>query len=174
MSAERVILVDAEDRELGTAEKLDAHVRGLLHRAVSVLLFDARGRTLLQRRAAGKYHSAGLWANACCSHPRPGEDAPVAARRRLVEELGIDVPLVHALTFTYRAPVGGGLIEHELDHVFTGRFQGEPRPAPDEVEAWEWRDAARLPGEVSAEPERYAAWLPLVLARLAAAGRLPP
>ena len=146
MSAERVILVDAEDRELGTAEKLDAHVRGLLHRAVSVLLFDARGRTLLQRRAAGKYHSAGRWANACCSHPRPGEDAPV----------------------------GGGLIEHELDHVFTGRFQGEPRPAPDEVEAWEWRDAARLPGEVSAEPERYAAWLPLVLARLAAAGRLPP
>jgi isopentenyl-diphosphate Delta-isomerase len=174
MDTERVILVDEHDRELGTAEKLDAHVRGLLHRAVSVLLFDAQGRTLLQRRAAGKYHSAGLWANACCSHPHPGEDALAAAHRRLREELGIDAPLVHALTFTYRAEVGSGLVEHEVDHVFTGRFDGEPRPAPAEVEAWEWRDAAALAAAVRAAPERYAAWLPLVLAQLAAAGRLPP
>ena len=167
-----MILVDASDREQGSAEKLDAHMRGLLHRAVSVLLFDSRGRTLLQKRAAGKYHSAGLWSNACCSHPRPGEETLAAARRRLREEMGVDAPLAHALSFVYRAEVGGGLVEHELDHVFVGRFEGEPRPDPAEVEAWEWRDAARLLSEVYAEPERYAPWLPLALERLAQAGLL--
>jgi isopentenyl-diphosphate delta-isomerase len=174
VTEERVILVDELDRELGTAEKLDAHARGLLHRAVSVLLFDARGRTLLQRRAAGKYHSAGLWSNTCCSHPRPGEETLAAARRRLREEMGIDAPLARALAFVYRAEVGGGLIEHELDHVFTGSFAGEPRPDPAEVEAWEWRDARRLLADVRADPAPYAPWFPQALERLAAEGRLAP
>jgi isopentenyl-diphosphate delta-isomerase len=139
---------------------------------VSVLLFDARGRTLLQKRAAGKYHSARLWSNACCSHPRPGEETLAAAQRRLREELGIDAPLAHALSFVYRVQVGGGLVEHEFDHVFVGRFEGEPRPDPAEVEAWEWCDAARLLSEVRAEPERYAPWLPLALEGLVQAGLL--
>ena len=176
MSAERVILVDERDREVGSAEKLDAHRQGLLHRAVSVLVFDGQGRTLLQKRAAGKYHSAGRWSNTCCGHPRPGEETLAAARRRLREEMGIDAALAHALTFVYRAEVGGGLIEHEVDHVFLGRFAGEPEPDPAEVEGWEWRDARRLLADLRADPAAYSPWLPLTLERLAAEGGIggPP
>ncbi len=163
MTEEQVILVDENDRELGTEPKLAAHERGLLHRAVSVFLFDGRGNTLLQRRAAGKYHSAGLWANACCSHPRPGESAADAARRRLREEMGVDCELRPIHTFTYRADVGGGLVEHELDHVFAGRFDGEPAPNPAEVADWRWHDVAALERDVEANPERYARWLAAAL-----------
>ena len=172
MSAERVILVDERDREVGSAEKLDAHRQGLLHRAVSVLVFDGQGRTLLQKRAAGKYHSAGRWSNTCCGHPRPGEETLAAARRRLREEMGIDVALAHALTFVYRAEVGGGLVEHEVDHVFLGRCEGEPRPDPAEVEAWEWRHVQLLLSQVIAAPVGFAAWFPPLVEELAAAGRL--
>jgi len=173
MRREEVILVDADDREVGTAEKLDAHARGLLHRALSVFLFDADGRVLLQRRAADKYHSSGLWSNTCCSHPRPGEDVGAAAARRLGEEMGIDVPLARAFAFLYRAEVAAGLVEHELDHVFTGRFDGEPSPNPDEASDWAWRDPAELEREIAAEPARFAAWLPLALAGLRERGLVP-
>ena len=170
MSVERVILVDADDRAIGTAEKLDAHRRALLHRALSVFLFDRAGRVLLQRRAAGKYHSPGLWSNACCSHPRPGEETAAAARRRLREELGVDCALAHALTFTYRAEVEGGLVEHEVDHVFVGRFDGEPRPDPAEVGAVEWAGPEDLRAALAAEPERFTKWLEPALSRLIAEG----
>ncbi|MFT4022708.1 MAG: isopentenyl-diphosphate Delta-isomerase [Flavihumibacter sp.] len=111
----QVVLVDNDDREVGTMEKMEAHRQAKLHRAFSVFIFDSRGRMLLQQRAFGKYHSGGLWTNACCSHPFPGEAVEDAARRRLKEELGFTVPLTHLFSFIYKAPFDNGLTEHEYD-----------------------------------------------------------
>lgn len=156
---ESVVLVDPEDNEVGSMGKLQAHVEGKLHRAFSVFLFDAQGRLLVQRRAAGKYHSAGLWTNTCCSHPRPGEHVPEAARRRLREEMGIDTPLVHRFSFIYKAEFENGLIEHELDHVFFGEWDGPVRPNPEEADAAAYMSIEELNADLSAHPERYTAWL---------------
>jgi isopentenyl-diphosphate delta-isomerase len=163
---ERVVLVDAEDRELGTAAKLDAHRSGSLHRAFSVFVFDRNGRLLLQQRALSKYHSGGLWANACCSHPRPGEAVLEAARRRLREELGVSCTLEPVFGFVYRASLDNGLIEHEYDHVLVGRFEGTPEPDPREVADWRWAEPAELAADLAANPGRYAAWLPPAFAEL--------
>ena len=163
IAEERVILVDDDDREVGTAEKLDAHRRGVLHRAVSALIFDSAGRQLLQRRALSKYHSAGLWSNACCSHPRPGESAADAVARRLREEMGITVPLTPLLRFTYRAEFGDGLVEHEVDHVFTGSFEGSPAPDPAEVSDWRWIAPDALAAEMTLAPESFTAWFRLLV-----------
>lgn len=159
-SADLVVLVDRDDREVGTADKLDVHRDGRLHRAVSVFLFDDAGRWLLQRRADGKYHSAGLWSNTACTHPRPGEAPAVAAVRRLEEEMGVRCLLKPAFSFLYRAELDGPepLVEHEFDHVFVGRFSGAPAPAPDEVSAWRWMDVPTLHDELDRAPERYTPW----------------
>ncbi len=157
---ERVVLVDERDRELGQADKLEAHRAGTLHRAFSLFVFDAAGRVLLQRRAEGKYHSAGRWSNTCCGHPRPGEGTEAAARRRLNEEMGVDCELERVGRFVYRAAVGGDLVEHEVDHVLIGRFDGEPRPDPREVSEWRWVDLGALVQDAAAHPERYTVWLP--------------
>lgn len=161
--AERVILVDELDREIGFAEKLSAHREGALHRAFSVFVFDAGGRLLLQRRAAGKYHSGGLWSNTACGHPRPGEETVSAARRRLREEMRVECGLREAFGFVYRAEVGGALVEHEFDHVLVGRHAGDPAPDDAEVEAWKWIALDELRGELAREPEAYSVWLRLVL-----------
>jgi isopentenyl-diphosphate Delta-isomerase len=166
---EQVILVNARDEAIGTEGKLRAHQRGLLHRAFSVFVFDHQGRVLLQRRAAAKYHSGGLWSNTCCGHPRPGELVANAAARRLAEEMGINCELQARSTFMYRADLAGGLVEHEIDHLLTGTFQGPPAPNPDEVEAWGWMPFDRLVLECAAEPSRYSAWLPMALAELSSA-----
>ena len=163
---EMVVLVDQDDAPIGTAPKSRVHRTGERHRAVSVFLFDAQGRLLLQQRAAQKYHSPGLWSNTCCGHPRPGETPAAAARRRLREEMGIECELAHALTFEYRAPVGE-LIEHEVDHVFTGRFTGTPSPDAEEVGGWSWRALDEVVADARANPLRYSAWLPIALERLA-------
>lgn len=155
---DRVVLVDAADLETGTMDKLAAHRRGLLHRALSVILVDGGGRLLLQKRAAAKYHSGGLWTNTCCSHPRPGEPVDVAARRRLEEEMGIACSLVPLFVTRYRAPVSNGLVENELVHVFGGRFDDAPDPDPAEVEAWRRAGLDELRADVSAAPERYSVW----------------
>ena len=157
---ERVIIVDASDVELGTAPKLDAHCDGgALHRAFSIFLTNARGEILLQRRADGKYHTPGLWTNTCCGHPRPGEATEEAARRRLREEMGVDCELTHLFTFTYRAELGAGLSEHEIDHVFVGRFEGAPAPDPAEVSEWRWVDPAMVRRDLETHPERFTPWL---------------
>ena len=161
---ERVILVDECDRELGAGEKLRAHKDGALHRAFSVFIFDRRGRLLLQKRARGKYHSAGLWSNTACGHPRPGEATQEAARRRLREEMSLDCDLREAFEFLYRAELDGALVEHEYDHVFVGTHEGEP-PAPDpsEVEDWRWVSMNELRRGLREEPHRYSPWLKLAV-----------
>ena len=156
---EQVILVDEQNREVGADEKLRAHQRGAPHRAFSVFVFDRRGRLLMQRRAAGKYHSAGLWSNTACGHPRPGETTGEAARRRLREEMGFDCELREAFEFIYRAELDGALVEHEYDHVFVGEYSGQPAPDPSEVEAWRWVSLGELRRDLRTEPARYTFWL---------------
>jgi isopentenyl-diphosphate delta-isomerase len=154
----QVILVDEMDRPVGQRDKLAAHVSGELHRAFSIFLFDRDGRWLLQQRHPEKYHSGGLWTNACCSHPAPGETTPEAASDRLRHEMGITVPIEPAFQFLYRTRFENDLIEHELDHVFVGRFDGEPVPNPAEVSAWRWVEPFTLQDEMSRHPERFTYW----------------
>jgi isopentenyl-diphosphate Delta-isomerase len=153
-----VILVTPDDRAIGSAEKMCAHMLGLLHRAVSVFVFDKEHRLLLQRRAAGKYHSPGRWSNTCCTHPWPGESTDGAAHRRLIEEMGLRCPLTEVFDFTYYASLDRGLAEHEVDHVFTGRFDGDPVPNADEVDGWRWESLDDICDDVAQRPERYSAW----------------
>ena len=165
--SERVVLVDAADAEIGTEDKLAAHRAGRLHRAFSVFVFNGRGEMLLQRRASSKYHSGGLWSNTCCSHPRPGEATPDAAHRRLFEEMGIRCELRPAFAFIYRADVGGGLIEHEYDHLFIGRWDGDPEPDLAEVEAWRWATPAAVRRELRRHPRRFTFWFRVAMGELA-------
>ena len=155
---EQVILVDMNDREIGRADKLPAHRLGYLHRAVSICVVDDQGRMLLQRRAAVKYHSAGLWTNACCSHPRPGEAADKAALRRLPEELGFSCPLFFTAQTHYRANVGSDLIEDELVHLFVGRYNGDVNPDPREVDSIKWMSFSDLRKSIDINPDDYTYW----------------
>jgi isopentenyl-diphosphate Delta-isomerase len=144
-------------------EKLAAHENGgTRHRAFSIFLVDSNGRWLLQRRAAGKYHFPGLWTNACCSHPRPGETTRDAAHRRLREELGCDCPVQERFQFEYKAASPAeGLTEHELDHVFTGQFAGPFELNQDEVGAIRWVEPAKLAQELETHPENFTPWFKL-------------
>jgi isopentenyl-diphosphate delta-isomerase len=163
LNRDLVVLVNGNDDETGTAGKLQAHLDGLLHRALSIFIINDRGDMLLQRRASGKYHSAGLWSNACCSHPCPGERTADAAARRLREELGFDTGLEEIGTLLYHAEVGEGLVEHELDHLFTGIWNGEPRPDPDEVSETVWMPVGTLRRRLEESPENFTAWFPWIL-----------
>ncbi|MFC3198552.1 isopentenyl-diphosphate Delta-isomerase [Parapedobacter deserti] len=165
MKTENVILVDEQDREIGSMEKLEAHRKGLLHRAISVFVFDSKGRLLLQQRAAHKYHTPGLWTNTCCSHPAPGETAAAAATRRLQEEMGLAVPLTFAFTFLYRAAFDNGLVEHELDHVFVGYTDSNPALNPDEAAAFHWAGLQEIGEGIKSNPDRYTAWFKLIYER---------
>src|SRR5262245_36737449 len=141
---ERVVLVDENDREIGTEEKLKTHQQGLLHRAFSIFVLNSEGQLLLQKRAAGKYHSPGLWGNTFCSHPRPGEELEAAVHRRLQAEMGFDCPLKRDFSFVYRVELNNGLIEHEIDHVFSGHHDGDPDANLEEVQDWRWVDLPTL------------------------------
>ena len=156
--AEYVVVLGADGAPCGTAEKLDAHRRGLLHKAFSVVVWTTGGEMLLQRRAVAKYHSGGLWSNACCGHPRPGEDAAGAARRRLREEMGFETALTEIGVIRYRAVLPNGLIENEVVTVWGCRWEGAPRPDPAEVEAVRWIEAASLRAEVRTDPGLYTVW----------------
>ena len=158
MPEDDLILVDPDDREIGRGEKLDVHRRGLLHRAFSVFLFDGDS-LLIQRRAAGKYHSAGLWANTCCSHPRAGQGLAEAATIRLKEECGIEgVSLRETGSFLYRAVFPNGLTEYEYDHVFVGEYGGEFDPDPEEISELRYIPLHELKRDLMEHPEGYAAW----------------
>lgn len=161
LTGEHVILVNEDDQEVGTAEKIVTHRDGgQLHRAFSVFLIDGNNRIMLQQRASVKYHFGDRWTNTCCGHPRPGEQIENAAKRRLVEEMGIETDLTHAGTFMYRADdLGSGLTEHEIDHVFLGEYSSDPLPRADEVANWRWVNAQELEDEMQSHPERFTPWL---------------
>lgn len=166
-----LILVDPDDREIGRGEKMDVHRRGLLHRAFSVFLFDG-DCLLIQRRASGKYHSAGLWANTCCSHPRVGQTLEDAASQRLREECGITgVALREAGSFIYRAVFPNRLTEYEADHVFIGEYAGDFFPDPEEIAELRYAPLAELKQDMMTCPEKYAPWFFTALG-IAEAGRI--
>lgn len=158
MTREELILVDPDDKSIGVEGKMEVHEHGLLHRAFSVFLYNHEDELLLQRRALHKYHSAGLWSNSCCGHPRPGEKTIAGATRRLSEELGISCELVPAGVFTYRVAFDNGLIENEIDHVFVGRYQGDVLPNPDEVSDWKWEAAGNLVARLKHSPASFTHW----------------
>ena len=155
---QHVVLVNEQDQQIGTMEKMEAHRRALLHRAFSVFIFNGRGEMLLQRRSFSKYHSGGLWTNACCSHPGPGDALVEAAERRLKEELGFSTPLTKAFDFIYKAPFDNGLTEYEFDHVLTGIHDGEVHPNQEEVEAVRWMNTTDVSADLAARPALYTEW----------------
>lgn len=160
---EEVILVDENDNSVGTMEKMEAHRKGVLHRAFSILIFNSNGDMLIQKRASSKYHSGGLWTNACCSHPLPNEPVEAATRRRLKFEMGIDLSPDYAYKFIYRTELDKDLIEHELDHVFTGTFDGVPDVNPEEVEDWKYIPVGDLRREINLFPEQFTCWFRMIV-----------
>jgi isopentenyl-diphosphate delta-isomerase len=168
---EHVILVDQNDNAIGTMEKMEAHRKGLLHRAFSVVIFNSKGEILLQKRANSKYHSGGLWTNACCSHPLPEEPMEVATRRKLNQEMGIDLKTDYAYKFIYRTELDSGLIEHECDYVFTGIFDGKPIINEHEVEDWKFVSTELLHNDIKLNPQNYTYWFKLILSDNRLAGK---
>jgi len=160
---EYVVLVDPEDQVTGMMEKQQAHINGLLHRAFSVFLFNNKGEMLLQKRASGKYHSPLKWTNAVCSHPRMEETYLEGAKRRVKEELGIKTDLSEKFSFIYKADVGNGLWEHELDHVFVGTFEDEFHLNKEEVEEVRYVSIEDLDREMSENPENFTEWFKIIL-----------
>lgn len=153
-----VILVDENDKAVGSAEKMEAHIKGLLHRAFSVFIFNTQGEMLLQQRALNKYHSGGLWTNACCSHPSPGEEITASAVKRLKEELGFQTTIEKVFEFLYKADFDNGLTEHEFDHVFIGRYDGDINFCPEEVMSTSYRSMQEISGSLQSDPEQYTEW----------------
>ncbi|VVB77092.1 Isopentenyl-diphosphate Delta-isomerase [uncultured archaeon] len=159
-----VVLVDEHDREIGTEDKLRAHQNGgMLHRAISIFVFNARGETMLQQRAMSKYHTPGRWTNTCCSHPYPNESVIDAAHRRLREEMGFDCEMNEAFAFTYLADVGNGLTESEFDHVIFGAYDKDPEPNPEEAMSYRWIGLEGLKKEIEQNPDAFTPWLRIVL-----------
>ncbi len=160
---EKVILVDSEDRPIGLMGKMEAHEHAMLHRAFSVFVFNNNGEMMLQQRALSKYHSAGLWTNTCCSHPREGETLFEAGKRRLLEEMGFETDLHYGFSFIYKAELEHGLTEHELDHVLIGFYDENPILNPDEVVNWKWMDMETLLSDLIQNPEQYTAWFRIIM-----------
>lgn len=160
---EEVILVDALDTPIDTMEKMKAHELGLLHRAFSVFIFNSNGQMLLQQRALDKYHSAGLWTNTCCSHPRPNEETLAAAKRRLKEEMGLSLDLVYKTSFIYRAEFENSLTEHEFDHIYTGTTDLNPIINPEEVAAFQWLYPSEIKKLIEINGEQYTAWFKIAM-----------
>ena len=167
---EYVLLVNEQDQVIGKMEKLEAHEKGVLHRAFSVFLFNSNNELLLQQRAATKYHCPLLWTNTCCSHPRENESNLEAANRRLSEEMGMSASLSHAFHFIYQAEFSNGLIEHELDHVFIGNSDVNPIINTEEVNDFKFVSCDWIMNDMKAHPDDYTPWfkiaLPLVLEKL--------
>lgn len=157
-----VVLVDQKDRPIGKMPKLEAHQKGALHRAFSVFILNSKNELLLQRRSASKYHSPNLWTNTCCSHPYVDELVIDAGNRRLKEEMGLDTPLEYLFHFIYHQEVGNGLIEHELDHVYYGVSDKNPKINPLEVSQWKWMPLKVVENELLASPHDFTVWMRLI------------
>jgi len=158
MAEKKVVLVDKNDNQIGLMPKMEAHQKGILHRAFSIFIINSQNQILLQKRSANKYHSAGLWTNTCCSHPREGENIIDAGSRRLHEEMGIKTDLKVAFNFTYKAELENGLIEHEYDHVLIGKFNGTPKLNKDEAEDWKWISIEEVRKDIIENETDYTVW----------------
>ncbi|MFT3795458.1 isopentenyl-diphosphate Delta-isomerase [Flavobacterium sp.] len=162
MKEENVILVNEQDQPIGLMPKLEAHQKAVLHRAFSVFILNDQNEIMLQQRAHQKYHSPLLWTNTCCSHQREGESNIEAGKRRLFEEMGFEAELTELFHFIYKAPFDNGLTEHELDHVMIGRYNGQPKINPDEVEAWKWMAIEDVQADMQNHPENYTVWFRII------------
>lgn len=166
MEINNVILVDTNDVPQGTMEKLEAHKKGLLHRAYSIFIFNSKGEVLLQKRALNKYHSGGLWTNACCSHPAPGEKLEEAVHKRLKEEMGFDCDLKEIFHFTYKTQLNNELTEHELDHVFIGYYNNIPQIDKSEAADWKYINVNELLKDIEQHPENYTYWFKFIFPKV--------
>ena len=158
-----VILVDKDDNSVGTMDKMKAHEMGVLHRAFSIFLFNDKGELLLQKRQESKYHSAGLWTNTCCSHPKPGEKLIDGAKSRLMEEMGISTEIEFAFSFVYKAEFDNGLTENEFDHVFIGSYSDKPAINEEEVSDWRYASLEKIKEEINQFPRIYTEWFKIAL-----------
>jgi len=163
-----VILVDENDEQVGTMEKMEVHQKALLHRAFSVFILNDKGEILLHKRADRKYHSGGLWTNACCSHPKPGEETLAAAENRLQEEMGIHTPLKKVFDFIYKAPFDNGLTEYEFDHVFIGTYEGDIVPNAEEVSDYCYKSIEEIKNSIQSHPQKYTAWFKIAFPKVEA------
>lgn len=166
MELTQVILVDVNDTQIGVMEKMEAHQMGLLHRAFSVFIFNSKGEMLLQQRAMSKYHSGGLWTNACCSHPFPEEATIQAALRRLKEELGFENPIEKVGDFIYKADFDNGLTEHEFDHIFAGEYEGKINFNKAEVMDICYKDLQEISHSLQTHPQKYTPWFHLAFPKI--------
>tara|TARA_Y100000768_G_C23469850_1_gene447638 strand:- start:3 stop:533 length:531 start_codon:yes stop_codon:yes gene_type:complete len=163
MREEKVVLVDEDDNQIGLMPKMEAHLKGKLHRAFSIIIFNSDRKILLQKRASTKYHTPNLWSNTCCSHQREDEDNIDAGKRRLNEEMGFVTNLYNFSSFIYRVEFSNGLIEHENDHIMLGIFDGVPKPNPNEVDEWKWIDIDILVEDMQINPDHYTAWFMIIM-----------
>ena len=163
MQEEKVVLVDEDDNQIGLMPKMEAHLKGKLHRAFSIIIFNSDRKILLQKRASTKYHTPNLWSNTCCSHQREDEDNIDAGKRRLNEEMGFVTNLYNFSSFIYRVEFSNGLIEHENDHIMLGVFDGTPKPNPNEVDEWKWIDIDILVEDMQINPDHYTAWFMIIM-----------
>ncbi len=170
---ENVILVDERDNKLGLMEKMEAHEKGLLHRAFSVFVVNSSGELMMQQRALHKYHSGGLWTNTCCSHPRDGETTEEAAHRRLQEEMGFDCEIRKMFHFIYKAELDLGMTEHELDHLYIGFYNGIPQLNKKEVADWKWMSIEEIEADLVDHPQNYTEWFKIIFARFVEASKKP-
>ena len=162
MIEDKVILVDVNDNQIGLMPKLEAHEKGVLHRAFSVFIFNNNGELMLQKRALTKYHSPGLWTNTCCSHQREGESNIYSAKRRLSEEMGFVTELYEKTSFIYKAKFENGLIEHELDHIIVGNYNQSPIINSFEVDSWKWMSMEDNKNNIKDQPYNYTAWFKII------------
>ncbi|MCX8489795.1 MAG: isopentenyl-diphosphate Delta-isomerase [Cyclobacteriaceae bacterium] len=158
-----VILVDENDNAIGTMEKMEAHIKGQLHRAFSIVVFNSRGEMLIQKRASTKYHSGGLWTNTCCSHPTPKEEIELTVKKRLLFEMGIELSPKFAYKFMYHTRLDQNLIEHEVDYVFKGVYDGDPLVNAEEVEDWKFISMNSLVSNIARNPDSYTYWFKLMI-----------
>jgi len=160
---EKIILVNAKDKEIRAKEKLQAHIDGDFHRAFSIFVFNSKGELLIQKRANSKYHSGGLWSNTACSHPKLGESLIDCTHKKLQEEMGFDCPLKKAFKFHYRVFLNNNLSENEIDHVFIGKYDGKVKPNKNEVSDYKWISISKLKEDLIFNDDKYTVWLKIAL-----------
>jgi isopentenyl-diphosphate delta-isomerase len=163
-----IILVDEQDLQTGTMGKMEVHQKAMLHRAFSIFIFNEKGEMLLHKRADKKYHSGGLWTNACCGHPKPGEETLTAAQLRLQEEMGFKTELTKAFDFIYKAPFENGLTEYEFDHVFIGKYDGDIVPNADEVSDYCFKPVDEIKSSILSHPQKYTEWFKIAFPKMEA------